>query len=82
MLKAVVRAFGVSGKLLKLVAPLKPGDGVVPGKYAVTIQAYSKYPPDPKSATIPAKYLDPKTSGFEADIQKATNDLKFELDKQ
>jgi hypothetical protein len=54
------------------VYTLKPGDGLIPGKYHVTIQS-----PD-----VPDKYRKWEPGGLESDIQKATNDLLFELDKK
>jgi hypothetical protein len=64
------------------LATFKPGDGVGPGKYQVTITAYSSNTRDPKSLLIPAKYLKTEESGIEFDIDKPRTDLVIELDKQ
>lgn len=57
-----------------------PPDGVIPGKYKVTIVAQKKYM-DPASSVIPSKYNGPATSGFEITVDKPRNDLEFLLDK-
>ena len=59
---------------------LVPPDGVIPGKYKVTIVAQWKYR-DPTSSVVPKKYSDPRTSGLEVTIDKPISDLQFELDK-
>jgi hypothetical protein len=53
------------------VMTLKPGDGLIPGKYHVSVFAPG----------IPDVYRDADKSGLEYDIQKATTDLVVELDK-
>ena len=50
---------------------IKDGDGLIPGKYRITIFGPS----------VPEKYTKPETSGLEFDIQKPTSDLRIELDK-
>jgi hypothetical protein len=54
------------------VMTFKPRDGLIPGKYAVSIG----------SDFVPEKYRDADTSGLEIDIQKPTSDLAIELEKQ
>jgi hypothetical protein len=58
----------------------KPGDGVFPGKYTVTIQVYSKEP-KPGASLVPLKYSNPRTSDLEFQIEKPTGDIVIELDK-
>jgi uncharacterized protein (TIGR03067 family) len=58
----------------------KPGDGVIPGKYAVSIIAHKIYG-DPKSSLVPEKYTNPKTSGLEFSIERPMSDIVIELDK-
>lgn len=60
---------------------VKPGDGVIPGKYRVMILARRSYT-NPSTVMIPLKYTDSRTSGFEVTIDKPRSDLLFELDKQ
>jgi uncharacterized protein (TIGR03067 family) len=60
----------------------KPGDGVIPGKYVVTIHANSKYPPEPGSSLVPLKYTRAQTSGLEVTIEKPMSDVQFELEKR
>ena len=59
---------------------IKPGDGVVPGKYKVFITAVKVYG-DPKSSLVPQKYTKAETSGFEITVDKAKSDVEFTLEK-
>jgi hypothetical protein len=68
---------------------LKDGQGIPPGKYRVYIsetflEEFLTPPgsPFPKTTQlVAAKYNDPKTSGFEYDIQKATTDISIVVEK-
>ena len=63
----------------------EPGDGLLPGKYAIAVECYET-PPNmegkPVKSHIARKYLDPSTSGFELEIapqsRRVTYDLKLE----
>jgi hypothetical protein len=59
---------------------VKPGDGVLPGHYKVTIKCLKNYA-DPGSLTIPKKYADFSTTPLEVTIDKARSDLVFEVEK-
>jgi hypothetical protein len=64
---------------------IKPGDGVLPGRYKVflaTQKNVAANPNDPANQLVPKKYTSPDTSGLEVTIDKPTSDLRFELDKQ
>jgi len=63
------------------VTTVKPGDGVIPGRYKVAVTVMGKYA-DPSSSLIPQRYSDPETSGFGViEIDKSRSDLEFLLDK-
>jgi len=57
-----------------------PPDGVIPGKYKVTIRAQKQYM-DPTSSVVPSKYNNAATSGLEATIDKPQSNLEFLLDR-
>jgi prepilin-type processing-associated H-X9-DG protein len=59
---------------------IKPADGVLPGRYKVTIKCLKNYA-DPESLTIPKKYADFSTTPLEVTIDEARSDLVFELEK-
>ena len=59
---------------------IKPGDGVLPGHYKVTIKCLKNYA-DPASLTIPKKYADFSTTPLEVTIDQQRSDLVFELEK-
>ena len=59
---------------------VKPGDGVLPGHYKVTIKCLKNYA-DPDSLTIPKKYAEFSTTPLEVTIERAQADLEFLLDK-
>jgi len=59
---------------------VKPGDGVLPGHYKVTIKCLKNYA-DPDSLTIPKKYAEFSTTPIEVTIDKPQADLEFLLDK-
>lgn len=64
------------------VITVKPGDGVIPGRYKVAVAVLGKYA-DPSSSLIPQRYGNPETSGFGViEIDKSRSDLEFLLDKQ
>ena len=57
-------------------------DGVIPGRYKVTVTVRNKGP-DPATSLIPRKYGNPETSGFGViEIDKAKSDFEILLDKQ
>ena len=59
-----------------------PGDGVMPGKYKVTVTVWEQYM-DPSTSLIPAKYGSPDTSDIpEVTIEKPVSDLVIQLDKK
>jgi uncharacterized protein (TIGR03067 family) len=63
---------------------IKPGDGVIPGRYRVFLMTQKNVavsPADPGNQFVPQKYTRPDTSGLEVTIEKPTSDLRFELDK-
>jgi len=62
------------------VTTVKPGDGVLPGRYKVTIKCLKSYA-DPDSLTIAKKYAEVSTTPFEVTIEKSLTDLEFLLDK-
>jgi hypothetical protein len=62
--------------------------GVLPGKYAVTVSAIEIIPPKIPGgaaggkAASPARYADPKSSGFTADVARGRNTFDFALVSQ
>ena len=68
----------------------EPGDGVIPGEYAVAIVAFDhdtwappQYPGDEPDYTVPKKYVRPDTSGLEAVIPADASgplEINFELE--
>jgi hypothetical protein len=58
----------------------KPGDGVIPGKYAVTFSVMDK--PMGGKLLIPAKYNSAAETPFEVTVDGNKTDLLYELDKQ
>jgi len=59
---------------------IKPGDGVLPGRYKVTIKCLKNYA-DPDSLTIPKNYAGFSTTPLEVEIEKRRSDLDFVLEK-
>jgi hypothetical protein len=55
-----------------------PGDGVYEGDYDVTFAIY-KGPMDP-TPLIPAKYMNPSTSGYTVTVDDDVSDLNFEIE--
>jgi hypothetical protein len=62
----------------------KPLDGAVPGKYRVAITW--RIPDNPRETEtlygkelLPKKYLDPKTSGLEREVEANDNEINFDL---
>jgi uncharacterized protein (TIGR03067 family) len=70
---------GPDGRFEMYTIKRTPPDGVIPGKYKVTIVAQRNYT-NPMTLILPQKYIDPQTSGLEVTIEKPKNDLQFELD--
>jgi hypothetical protein len=58
----------------------KPGDGVIPGKYAVTFLVKDK--PMGGKMLIPEKYVSATETPFEITVDGNKTDLLYELDKQ
>ena len=62
--------------------------GVLPGKYVVTVSAIEIIPPKIPGgaaggkAASPARYANPKTSGFTADVVRGDNTFDFALSSQ
>jgi len=54
------------------VTSFSPGDGLVPGRYQVSVEAWETAPimgsMSPPRSLVPQKYLSPKTSGLEVEI--------------
>jgi len=59
---------------------IKPGDGVLPGRYWVTVKCVKSYA-DPDSLTIPKKYAEVSTTPLEVTIDRGRGDVDFVLDK-
>ncbi len=59
---------------------VKPGDGVIPGKYKVSVLVHDR-PSGPVSTLIPAKYTDPEQSGLEITVDKAISNYEVKLEK-
>ena len=57
----------------------KPGDGVIPGKYAVTFTVLDK--PMGGKSLIPAKFTNPINTPFEIVVDGDKTELLYELDK-
>jgi hypothetical protein len=77
---------GASGKIKPdgsfELTTVKPGDGVIPGRYKVIV-VIRDVSPAGVTLLIPQRYADPNTSGFGViEIDKSRSDLVFELDKQ
>jgi len=58
----------------------KPGDGVIPGKYAVTFVIMDK--PMGGKMLIPQKYVDAAETPFEINVDGNKSGLVYELEKQ
>lgn len=58
----------------------KPGDGVIPGKYAVTFVVMDK--PMGGKMLIPPKYVSPVDTPFEINVDGDKSGLSYELEKQ
>jgi hypothetical protein len=58
----------------------KPGDGVIPGKYAVTFVVMDK--PMGGKLLIPQKYASAAETPFEITVDGNKTDLLYELEKQ
>ena len=75
----------VSGRFV--LSTLKPGDGVVPGKHAVTLsESFQDKPPPfpgmgaPLPSRFPPKYGDPKTTPLTREVQSGgKNDFPFDV---
>ena len=59
---------------------VKPGDGVLPGRYKVTIRCLKDYAA-PDSLTIPKKYADVSTTPLEVEVNRGRSDADFVLEK-
>jgi hypothetical protein len=58
----------------------KPGDGVIPGTYAVTFTVLDK--PLGGKSLIPAKYSDAAATPYEINVDGDKTELKYEIEKQ
>jgi hypothetical protein len=58
----------------------KPGDGVIPGKYAVTFVVMDK--PMGGKLLIPSKYNSAADTPFEINVDGDKTDLVYEIEKQ
>ncbi len=75
----------VSGRFV--LSTLKPGDGAVPGKHAVTLtESFQDNPPPmpgmgaPLSSRFPPQYGDPKKTPLAREVQsRGANDFPFEI---
>ena len=66
------------------LSTFRPGDGVVPGEYAVAVVSIRRYanlldPNDKPEYAVPRRYVDPNTSGLKAVIPEQTSE-PIELD--
>ena len=78
-----------------IVTTLKPGDGLYPGTYKVTVVKYEEYGPEAPPTkgddgevipggravknVLPGKYAKAETSGLTATIEKKKNTIAFDL---
>jgi hypothetical protein len=61
----------------------EPGDGVMPGKYVLSIESWEFQPNmsgNPGKSYVPKKYQSPKTSGFSLEITTKTKPQEIKLD--
>ena len=72
--------FGNDGKYV--VTSFDPGDGLVPGKYKVSVECYET-PPNmegkPVKSYIDAEYMNGETSGLELDIEPGSSPVVFDI---
>jgi hypothetical protein len=68
------------------VTSFRPGDGLLPGKYRVSVDCW-EVPPTmdgpPAKSWVPPKYSNAQTSGLEITVQAdgPTSDLRFDIPK-
>ncbi len=64
------------------VTTYDPGDGILPGSYMISIECYET-PPNmdgkPIKSYIHNKYLSPKTSGFELNVEPNSKPITFDI---
>jgi len=62
----------------------KPGDGVLPGKYRVTLKIDTSYPPKENGASsvVPTEYLDPEKTPLVAEVSSSQRHFDFEVPKR
>jgi hypothetical protein len=70
-LRPATGAFDAAGQFK--AKTFEPGDGLMPGKYAMSIECWDTPPNmtgNPGKSHVPKKYQSPQTSGFNLDITK------------
>ncbi len=62
----------------------KPGDGVLPGSYTVTLRVNSKYPPNPdgSSSVVPLEYTTSEKSPLTAEVDASHTRFDFKIPKR
>jgi hypothetical protein len=68
-LRPATAAFGTDGQFK--AKTFEPGDGLMPGKYAMSIECWDTPPNmtgNPGKSHVPKKYQSPQSSGFTLDI--------------
>jgi hypothetical protein len=74
-------AFGPDGQFK--ATTFEPGDGLMPGKYLMTIECWESPPNmsgNPVKSYVPKKYQAPQSSGFQLDIAPTTKPQQITLD--
>jgi hypothetical protein len=63
------------------LSSLKPGDGLPPGTYTVTISAAERDEKEQLVYYVDPKFADPATSGLTADVSKGNSKFDFTVSK-
>ena len=63
------------------ISSLKPGDGLPPGTYTVTISAEERDDKERLIYYVDPKFADPKASGLTAEVSKGKNQFDFVVTK-
>jgi hypothetical protein len=63
---------------------IKPGDGVLPGKYTVTLRVNATYPPRPdgSSSVVPLEYTTSENTPLSADVDASRTRFDFTIPKR
>jgi hypothetical protein len=81
-MRPAIAAFDTTGSFK--AQTFDPGDGLMPGKYLVSIECWDTPPSmqgNPGKSFVPRKYQVPQTSGFAIDItaKSRAQDIKLDL---